>query len=329
MVKAQANDPGDPNQRFRRLSDLVYIDRTCSLTNEIDDGNIEYKLKLSDQNPQRFQRLVTQMNFRLLEGNGEAFYMIGVNDDGSLQGTSAELLDKSLTTLKRMADALGATIQIILKVSLGFCQADCHKRLTSSERFVCEVAVRRIANTISFGSVLVSQQHTFQEVRAVMCGDVGAGKTTLLAVLTHNYLDDGSGTARTRILRHKHELETGRTSSVSYEMLGFDEQNNLLNDQCDPRPTATEIASKASKIVLISDLAGGERFTSTTLSGVARHFPDWSIEVVSAIDGINQTGVAHFRLVTELQIPTVFAVTKVDLCSGDELHKISRRQSQL
>lgn len=45
-------------------------------------------------------------------------------------------------------------------------------------------------------------------------GNVDAGKSTLLGVLTHGVLDDGRGVARQKLFRHKHEVETGRTSSV-------------------------------------------------------------------------------------------------------------------
>ena len=47
-----------------------------------------------------------------------------------------------------------------------------------------------------------------------MTGNVDAGKSTLLGVLTHGVLDDGRGIARQKLFRHKHEVETGRTSSV-------------------------------------------------------------------------------------------------------------------
>lgn len=45
-------------------------------------------------------------------------------------------------------------------------------------------------------------------------GNVDAGKSTLLGVLTHGVFDDGRGLARQKLFRHKHEIETGRTSSV-------------------------------------------------------------------------------------------------------------------
>jgi len=53
-------------------------------------------------------------------------------------------------------------------------------------------------------------------------GNVDAGKSTLLGVLTHGELDNGRGTARQKLFRHKHEVESGRTSSVGNDILGFD-----------------------------------------------------------------------------------------------------------
>lgn len=52
-------------------------------------------------------------------------------------------------------------------------------------------------------------------------GNVDAGKSTLLGVLTHSELDNGRGHARQRLFRHKHEMESGRTSSVGNDILGM------------------------------------------------------------------------------------------------------------
>lgn len=59
-------------------------------------------------------------------------------------------------------------------------------------------------------------------------GNVDAGKSTLLGVLTHGALDNGRGHARQRLFRHKHEMETGRTSSVGNDILG---RSNYLHHQ--------------------------------------------------------------------------------------------------
>lgn len=48
------------------------------------EGHIEYKLKLIDPTPDRFERLVTQMLWRLKQGRNEAIYEIGLA--GELSG---------------------------------------------------------------------------------------------------------------------------------------------------------------------------------------------------------------------------------------------------
>ncbi len=67
-----------------------------------------------------------------------------------------------------------------------------------------------------------------------VAGCVDAGKSTLVAVLTHGAngspcLDTGRGSARVAVLRHKHEIESGRTSSLSQQLLGYDREGKVLN----------------------------------------------------------------------------------------------------
>ena len=60
-----------------------------------------------------------------------------------------------------------------------------------------------------------------------MLGNVDAGKSTLLGVLTHDELDNGRGRARLNLFRHLHEIQTGRTSSISHEILGFNSKGEV------------------------------------------------------------------------------------------------------
>lgn len=70
---------------------------------------------------------------------------------------------------------------------------------------------------------------TFLLIRVAVVGNVDAGKSTLLGVLTHGELDNGRGMARQRLFRHKHEMESGRTSSVGNDILGFDSRGDVVN----------------------------------------------------------------------------------------------------
>ena len=70
---------------------------------QVEVGNVEYKLKLVDPSKSRFEHLVTQMKWRLQEGEGEAIYEIGVSDNGMLTGLTDNELKRSIHTLDRMA----------------------------------------------------------------------------------------------------------------------------------------------------------------------------------------------------------------------------------
>lgn len=72
-----------------------------------------------------------------------------------------------------------------------------------------------------------------------VAGSVDAGKSSLVGVLTHGIdgrplLDNGCGSARMNVFQHKHEIETGRTSSLSQQMLGYDEEGEPIS--CLARP---------------------------------------------------------------------------------------------
>lgn len=74
---------------------------------------------------------------------------------------------------------------------------------------------------------LVPESQAFLDLRVAVVGNADAGKSTLLGVLTSGELDDGRGTARLNLFRHLHEVTTGRTSSISLEIAGFDEDGNV------------------------------------------------------------------------------------------------------
>jgi GTPase len=79
---------------------------------ESDLGNTEYKLMLKFPKADRIERLTTQMKFRIQEGAGEAFYYIGVKDNGEAFGITADQMELSLRTLHRMASTLNLNLVV-------------------------------------------------------------------------------------------------------------------------------------------------------------------------------------------------------------------------
>jgi len=79
---------------------------------EDDNGNTEYKLKLCSLTMFKVKKRTTQMAFRLTEGIGEAFYEIGVHDNGERIGISYEECAETLLVLFHMAQSLEAELSL-------------------------------------------------------------------------------------------------------------------------------------------------------------------------------------------------------------------------
>lgn len=91
---------------------------------ESDDGNIEYKIHIIDLDNKRFNKLATQMKWRVSEGNGHCYYYIGVTDNGVARGISHTCMKKSLENLTNISNYLGYTHEIVYfkkGTSGGFC----------------------------------------------------------------------------------------------------------------------------------------------------------------------------------------------------------------
>ncbi len=80
---------------------------------EIEEGNREYKLKLYVLDNIKIQRFITQMKYRLYEGNGKAIYILGIQDNGSHIGISKNDIDISVEQIKRVAERLDAKVEVI------------------------------------------------------------------------------------------------------------------------------------------------------------------------------------------------------------------------
>ncbi|XP_022258408.1 GTP-binding protein 2-like isoform X2 [Limulus polyphemus] len=266
-----------------------------SLPPEAAEGNVEYKLKLINPSQSRLEHLVTQMKWRLREGQGEAIYEIGVDDGGTLVGLCELEMDASMKTLYLMADKLGASINI-LREQMITGESDL------TPRKVTEVLIRKVPD---------DQQSI--EIRVAVLGNTDVGKSTLLGVLTQGDMDNGHGSARLNVFRHLHEVRTGRTSSISCEILGFSSSGCPLT--YNTFYTAEDIYDHATKLITFIDLAGHQKYMRVTVCGLTGHSPHFALLVVSAVTGVAGTTKEHLGLALALGVPIVVVVNKVDLAS--------------
>lgn len=95
-----------------------------NLEPESDFGNIEYKIHIIDLDVNKFNRLATQMKWRISEGKGACCYYIGFTDDGNARGISHTCMKKSVKNLTSISNYLKYAHEIVyLKkgISGGFC----------------------------------------------------------------------------------------------------------------------------------------------------------------------------------------------------------------
>nr|CAX73108.1 GTP-binding protein 2 [Schistosoma japonicum] len=318
-INADSNNAHSPFLNLNSVSDNHMLSRGSISTKmphilppEVEEGNIEYKRKLVDPTPNRFEQLVTQMKWRLNEGGGKAIYKLGVDDDGHISGLRPSELISSLTTLERMARRLNATLhplrERVIEPTTISLDKECRKAV--------EMLVR-LAPTTNEGS---------PDLCVALVGGMDSGKSTLIGVLTDGELDNARGKARLNLFRHLHEVQSGRTSSLSRELLGFDINGNVTNykyaDGRVYRRSAEEVVRMSSNLLTLLDLAGHSKYQRTTLAGIACNQPMMGILVISATIGLSTVGLDHIQLLRSLSLPMIVVLTKIDqLSNGTEQMK--------
>ncbi|XP_071961231.1 GTP-binding protein 1-like [Antedon mediterranea] len=255
------------------------------------------KTRFVNPNEEMYEHLLKQLEHRLKDGHSEAIYEVGQGGDGTEDGLSEEEMTKSLETIKGMADTLNADVVVLRERQV-------------NNKIVQELLIRGRA-----------EEEDFLEVRVAVVGNVDAGKSTLLGVLTHGELDNGRGLARQRLFRHKHEMESGRTSSVGNDILGFNSQGKVVNkpDSHGGNLDWVRICEESSKVITFIDLAGHEKYLKTTVFGMTGHVPDFGMLMIGSNAGIIGMTKEHLGLALALNVPIFVVVTKIDMCPPNVL----------
>lgn len=204
-------------------------------------------------------------------------------------------MQSSLATLRVMAAELNATTTVLRRKNL------------ESGRSCVEVKVRK----------MMADNKNIEEIRISVMGSVDAGKSSLIGVLTQGELDNGRGRARLQMFRHYHEIKSGRTSCISHELLGFDNDGNVINYKHNEMMTAEEISDLSTKLISFMDLAGHRRYMRTTIQAVSGYAPHF-IALVIASGNLNQMTIENLQIIKAFKIPFFVILTKIDLVSPDD-----------
>lgn len=135
-------------------------------------------------------------------------------------------------------------------------------------------------------------------------------------------LDNGRGKARLNLLRHRHEIETGRTSSISRQIIGFTPQGILINFATPFVSTWDQICQLSSKVITFMDTCGHPKYQKTTLSGLTGRFPDYACLIINGnAGGLNEISKEHLTIALVLKVPLTVVITKIDIIRMDQLTK--------
>ncbi|CAG0902177.1 unnamed protein product [Cyprideis torosa] len=267
---------------------------------EVDYSSISDKASLVSPNEDQYDLLHRRLRYRLEQGRGECLFDIGIGDAGEGSdngvGLGPEELEASVATLRSLAESEDADCVLLREKRTG-------------GGLVCQQYLMRRR----------AEEDDFMEIRVAVVGNVDAGKSTLLGVLTHGELDNGRGLARLRLFRHKHEVDSGRTSSVGNDILGFNSQGEVVNKPDHGHLDWVKICEQSSKVITFIDLAGHEKYLKTTVFGMTGHAPDFGMLMVGANAGVIGMTKEHLGLALALSVPVFVVVTKIDMCPPNVL----------
>lgn len=300
---------------------------------------------------------------RLLPGLEEsqgALYEIGVADDGTFVGLTEDELDESVNTLQTMAASLGCKVEILRRVIVGKCEwaedslagPPDPSRYQKESLWVAEALVspdldfynlspaRNRENTIvgteaDAGGELTAEEDSSntEQIRISITGPSASGKSSLLGTLTSSSLDNGRGSSRLSLLKHRHEISSGITSSVAQELIGYtgDVPPTVVNYASGNVAAWDDIhaASRGGRLAFVSDLPGSVRYLKSTLRGLVSWAPHYVMlcipancgdETTDTESGAESAGMidrclAYLDLCFKLESNIIIVITKMDVAS--------------
>ncbi|KAL7930926.1 P-loop containing nucleoside triphosphate hydrolase protein [Trichoderma chlorosporum] len=310
-----------------------------------------------------------------LEESQGALYEIGVSDDGTLIGLTKDELDESIATLRIMAASLGCGITVMRMVIVGDCEwieiAEVDGETTKNPIQVSKQDKLWVAEALitpntelhpskslkdngsrdgSNGGVSLhaSASHntasghgksTTPQLRITLTGPIASGKSSLLGTLSTGTLDNGRGKSRLSLLKHRHEMASGMTSSIAQELIGYKERQifSFSHRNIESWVDIHDYSSNG-RLVFMSDSGGHPRYRHTVFRGLMNWAPHWMVLCIAADDaevnplvhestsptldsGDTDLVKAHLDLSLKLDVPLAIVITKLDLASKISLQK--------
>jgi GTPase len=306
-----------------------------------------------------------------LEESRGALYEIGVSDDGTFVGLTEDEMHESLTNLRAMATSLGCRVEILRTVIVDETSSRSKSTATAKHEdlIVSEVLILPDTDIRAPGPALTTplagrenlqqenstadepeeESSQVEQLRVSLTGATTSGKSSLLGTLSTSTLDNGRGKSRLSLLKHRHEIVSGVTSSVAPELIGYrstehsngTQSNSVVNYGSGNVSSWNDIHNTAEggRLVFLIDSAGHPRYRRTTVRGLVSWTPHWTLCCVAANDQGGPTlssevanlevqsnlSRAHLELCLKLNLALVVVITKYDLASKPGLRQTLAR----
>jgi elongation factor 1-alpha len=288
---------------------------------EREGGSVEFKERLTKDlhlADGRRESLAAQLRHRVLSGDGEATYVVGVTDDGGIAGISPESFSESMDVLSLLAEEAGTHIESVETWGVdgpgdGATDRD-DPDGTDDRGGIVGVA------TVREGAVLDDDEH----IVVGTAGHVDHGKSTLVGSLVTGQSDDGEGGTRSYLDVQPHEVERGLSADLSYGVYGFDEDGPVRMDNPHRKGDRARVVEEADRLVSFVDTVGHEPWLRTTIRGLVGQKLDYGLLTVAADDGPTKTTREHLGILLATDLPTIVAITKADLVDEERLAAVER-----
>jgi len=288
--------------------DQALLDRAIERGEE-EGGNVEFKERLTRDvhlADGRLESLAAQLRHRVLSGDGEALYVVGVTDDGDLAGIPHDAFSESLDVLSLLAEEADAHIDDVVT------------------RGTPEGGLVGVA-TIVEGAQLAGDDHLIVGT----AGHVDHGKSTLVGSLVTGQPDDGDGGTRSFLDVQPHEIERGLSADLSYAVYGFDAEGPMRVDNPNRKSDRARVVEDAERVVSFVDTVGHEPWLRTTIRGLVGQKIDYGLLTVAADDGPTKTTREHLGVLLATELPTIVAITKTDIADDERVADVEREVEKL
>ena len=273
---------------------------------EKEGGHIEFKERLTRTlhlEDGRKESLVAQLRHRVLSGDGEATYVVGVTDDGGIAGISQDAFSETMDVLSLLAE-----------------EADAH--INDVETWAAGDSGLVGMATIREGAMLEADDG---HIVIGTAGHVDHGKSTLVGSLVTGEADDGDGATRSFLDVQPHEVERGLSADLSYAVYGFDATGDPIRmDNPHRKSDRARVVKESNRLVSFVDTVGHEPWLRTTIRGLVGQKLDYGLLAIAADDGPTKTTREHLGILLATDLPTIVTITKVDAVSDERVAEVEK-----